>query len=52
VFSEKQDLNRAQKAQDEYSKWISSVKENVQSLASDDPKEELELMQQQQSQIK
>ena len=42
VFSEKQDLNRAQKAQDEYSKWISSVKENVQSLASDDPKEELE----------
>ncbi len=42
VFSENKDLGKAQKAQDEYSAWISKVKSNIEATSTDDPKEELE----------
>lgn len=42
VFSENNNLDKAQKAQGKYGAWISKVKANIESTSTDDPKEELE----------
>lgn len=42
TFSESKELDKAQKAQGEYSTWISKVKESIKTSSSEDPKEELE----------